>query len=51
MNLTDGQKEEELRQVLKSVLVSSLNAIKDGRVLAVHLRIFYTILLTGLKLG
>ena len=46
---TDGQKEEELRQVLESVLVSSLDAVKDGRVLAVHLRILDTILLTGLE--
>ena len=46
---TDGQKEEELWQVLECVLVSSLDAVKDSGVLAVHLRILDPKLLTGLK--
>ena len=48
---TDGQKEEELGQVLKGVLVSSLDAVKDGGVLTVHLRILYTVLLAGLQIN
>lgn len=44
-----GQQEEELRKVLQSVLVRSLDTIKCVAVLAVHLRILYSIFLPGLK--
>ena len=44
-----GQQEEELRKILKSVLVSSLDTIEGVAVLAVHFRILYSILLSSLE--
>jgi len=40
-----GEEEEELRKILQSVLVRSLDAVEDLAVLAVHVRVLHTILL------
>ena len=43
-----GEEEEELRKILQSVLVRSLDAVEDLAVLAVHVRVLHTILLPRL---
>ena len=43
-----GEEEEELRKILQSVLVRSLDAVEDLAVPAVHVRVLHTILLPRL---
>ena len=44
-----GEEEEELRKILQSVLVRSLDAVENCTVLAVHLWILNPIFLASLK--